>query len=309
MSINWYPGHMAKATREIREILPKVDVIIEIVDARIPYSSSNPVIEQFKKEKPYLILFSKSDLADPEITQLWINEFNQQASTEAMATRRDHPADIRKIFNKITTLCPVKANSPKAIQALITGIPNVGKSSIINVLADRKLAKTGNEPAVTKTQQRIKLENNIVLYDTPGILWPKIENPNSGFRLACTGAIKNTAMDEAEAAHFLAEYLIETYPQLLKQRYQLEELPEMAYDFMEVIAKKRGKIQSGGRADMNEISRLFLTEFASGMLGNISLETPEMMNKEQVLVEEERKRREEKKANRKRKGREKGSSL
>ena len=301
MSINWFPGHMAKATREIKEILPKVDVIIEVVDARIPYSSSNPVIAQFRADKPHVILMSKSDMADPIVTQQWVESLKTHASTVAIPTRKDHAAEIRTVLSTIPKFCPTKASGPKAIQTLITGIPNVGKSTVINILADRKIAKTGNEPAVTKAQQRIKLENDIVLYDTPGILWPKIENPNSGFRLACTGAIKNTAMDEAEVAFFLAEYLIVSYPELLLNRYELEELPTNPVDFFEAIGQKRGKIRSGGRVDINEISKLFLVEFFQGTLGAISLETPVMVEQEEIEVQRKIQEKKAKKEARKKK--------
>jgi ribosome biogenesis GTPase A len=173
------------------------------------------------------------------------------------------------------------------------GIPNVGKSTIINTLAGRTIAKTGNEPAVTKMQQRIDLHNGIVLLDTPGMLWPNIENSNSGYRLAATGAIKDTAMQYEDVASYTAEYLMAHYPELLKARFQLEQLPEQDYDFLEIIAKQRGCIKAGGHIDLNRISKILITEFRDNILGQITLETPEMM---QVEIAEVLKNREAKAA-------------
>lgn len=299
MAVHWYPGHMAKATREIKQALAGIDVILEVVDARIPYSSANPVIAEFAVEKPRFVLLSKSDLADSQVTALWLDHLISSPNTQAVPCRRDHPAEIRAILNRIAQAAPTKANSPKPTSVMIMGIPNVGKSTIINTLAGRKIAKTGNEPAVTKAQQRIKLENNLVLYDTPGILWPRIDNVKSGLRLACTGAIRETAMEFDEAAFFLAEYLLEAYPQMLKQRYELDVAPQAPLELLEAIGAKRGKLKGGGRVDLNEVSKLFLVEFSSGAIGQISLETPDMMLKEEVEVEVERQKKLEKKAARK----------
>ena len=174
---------------------------------------------------------------------------------------------------------------------MITGIPNVGKSTLINILADRIIAKTGNEPAVTKSQQRINLGSGIVLFDTPGVLWPKVENPNSIYRLAASGAVKNTAMEYDDVGFFAADYLIKAYPALLQDRYKLDEIPDTEIEFLEAAAKQRGAIMAGGRVNLHKICEILLTELQSGKLGRISLETPEMVAQEklEMIAEAEKK--------------------
>jgi len=282
MNLNWFPGHMAKATREIREMLPKVDVVIEVLDARIPYSSENPVIANLRGEKPCIKILTKSDLADPMVTQMWLDEFEPSELTLAMATTTKQPEKIREIIKLVRQFFPTKAHGPKGVTAMIMGIPNSGKSTTINILADRIIAKTGNEPAVTKTQQRIKLEQNVILYDTPGILWPKVENPNSSYRLAITGGIRDAVTESDDIAFYLAEYLIKDYPELLIERFNLDVLPSTPLEFIDSIGASRGSLRSGGRVDLSKISRILINEFRTGMLGRISLETPEMAKAEEI---------------------------
>ncbi|MDQ7015360.1 MAG: ribosome biogenesis GTPase YlqF [Gammaproteobacteria bacterium] len=281
MSINWYPGHMFKATKEIKEILNKVQVIIEVVDARLPYSSENPVIGRLSADKPTIKLLNKSDLADPKVTQLWIDHFETQQQVKAIAVSREQPEQIRSLSNLIKQMVP--ARSVGNINAMIMGIPNVGKSTLINTLSGRLIAKTGNEPAVTKRQQRIILDNGVTLFDTPGILWPKVENQQSAYRLATSGAIKDTAMEYDDVGFFAAEYLLKYYPENLKQRYQLDTLPDSELEFLETIGRQRGALVSGGLVNLNKISKILLTEFRDATLGRISLERPAMI--EQELIE------------------------
>lgn len=285
MSINWYPGHMHKATKEIREILPKIDVIIEIIDARIPYSSENPVIRQLRGDKPCIKLLSKSDLADPNVTQLWLNHFEQEQNVKAMAITTQEPERIRGLMDLCKKLAHKKIDDAHPIYALITGIPNVGKSTLINTLAGKTIAKTGNEPAITKGQQMINLHNGIMLIDTPGILWPKVENEKSAYRLATTGAIKDTAMSYDDVAFFAADYLFQQYPQRLKERYQLTELPKTEFEFFTTIGRQRGCLTSGNRVDLDKISRIFVGEIRDATLGRISFETPEMAIAEKIATE------------------------
>ncbi len=282
MSINWFPGHMNKAIREIRETLPKVDLIIEIVDARIPYSSSNPVIAEFHTRKPCITLLSKSDLADPETTQQWIEHLEKKENVKAIAVTTEQPDQIRQLISicKSMTRKDVMGN----VTALITGIPNVGKSTIINILAGRTVARTGNEPAITKTQQRIDLNNGLVLIDSPGILWPKIENPDSGYRLAVTGAIKETAINNDEVGCYVAAFLLKHYPDMLKERFKLETLPESDIEFMEIIGRQRGCLGSGGHVDFHRIATILINEYRTATLGRITLETPEMTMLEEIEV-------------------------
>jgi ribosome biogenesis GTPase A len=285
MSINWFPGHMHKAILEIKKILPTVDVIIEIIDARIPYSSENPVIGKLRAHKPCIKLLSKSDLADPDVTEEWIEYFGKEQGVKAMAVTTQQPERIRAVADLCKKLLPDKANSVGAINALIMGIPNVGKSTVINTLAGKQIAKTGNEPAITKGQQTINLHNGIMLVDTPGILWPKIENEDSGYRLAVTGAIKNTAMSYDDVAFYAIEYFLKAYPELLKKRFKLTELPPTEVEFLEIAGRQRGCLSEGNVVNIEKISRIILTEFRDGILGRISLETPAMAEREKLAVQ------------------------
>jgi len=280
MQIQWYPGHMYKASKELIKILPKVDLLIEILDARIPFSSENPMLAEIRGDKPCIKVLNKSDLADPKMTQQWQHYFEQDKGVKTLAINGLHRQKVALLPELCRNMIPIGENRDRAIHALIMGIPNVGKSTIINTLAGRTIAKTGNEPAVTKMQQRIDLHNGIVLLDTPGMLWPNIENKNSGYRLAATGAVKDTAMQYEDVASYTAEYLMAHYPEQLKARFQLEQLPEQDYDFMTIIAKQRGCIKAGGRIDLNRISKILITEFRDNILGEITLETPEMMQVE-----------------------------
>jgi ribosome biogenesis GTPase A len=286
MSINWFPGHMHKAILEIKKTLPTIDVIIEVLDARIPYSSENPVIGKLRGDKPCIKLLSKSDLADPDITQSWIDYFEREQGVKAMAVSTQQPERIRAVAELCKKLAPARSNQVGAINALIMGIPNVGKSTIINTLAGKVMAKTGNEPAITKGQQIINLHNGIMLIDTPGILWPKIENENSGFRLAVSGAIKNTAMSYEEVAFFAVDYFLKMYPDLLKQRFKLTDLPATELDFLEIAGRQRGCLSEGNVVNLHKISRIVLTEFRDGVLGRISLETPAVADQEKIIVQE-----------------------
>ncbi|NOS88041.1 MAG: ribosome biogenesis GTPase YlqF [Methylococcaceae bacterium] len=283
MLIQWYPGHMHKASKEIKTTLHQVDLVIEVLDARIPFSSQNPMLATLRGDKPCIKILSKTDLADPVMTQEWQSYLELEQGVKTLAVTVSQPEKIRQLSDLCHKMLPDKAASVKLINTLIVGIPNVGKSTLINVLAGRMIAKTGNEPAITKMQQRIALGNGIVLLDTPGVLWPNLENPNTGYRLATTGAIKDTAIDHAQIAFFAAEYLLQHYPELLKTRYQLPELPGTEQQLLEAIAKSRGCLRAGGNVDMDRVAKILLAELRAGMIGRISLETPAMM--EQELVE------------------------
>ncbi|CAM4106145.1 ribosome biogenesis GTPase YlqF [Vibrio neonatus] len=298
-TIQWFPGHMHKASKEIEEVIPQIDVIIEVLDARIPYSSENPVISKLRGDKPCVKVLNKRDLSDPELTQRWIDHFELQDGVKAMAVTTENPQEIHKIMEICRKLAPHREAMGKNIRTMIMGIPNVGKSTIINTLAGRTIAQTGNQPAVTRRQQRINLQNGVILSDTPGILWPKVENPHSGFRLAATGAIKDTAMEYDEVAFYTVEYLAQQYPERLKERYQLDELPETEIELMEAIGRKRGALRSGGRVDLHKASEILLHELRQGILGQVTLELPEMISEELVEVEIETARKEEAKAKKK----------
>ncbi len=298
MSIQWYPGHMHKAQKEIKEVLPQVDLLIEVLDARIPYSSENPHIAELRGDKPCIKVLSKTDLADPEMTAQWQEYFERQKGVKTIGITTEQPAKTKQLVELCKKMLPDKVGGVKTIYTMIVGIPNVGKSTLINTLVGRPIAKTGNEPAVTKGQQRINLGGGIMLLDTPGILWPKVENPKSGYRLAASGAIKDTAMEYADVAYFTAEYLLQAYPELLKARYDLDHIPDNEVELMDMIAARRGCLRSGGIADTHKVSEILINELRDGVLGRITLESPDMAAAEEIEVAEAIAKKEETKAKR-----------
>lgn len=301
MHIQWYPGHMHKANKEIKQVLPQIDLIIEVLDARIPFSSQNPLLASLRGDKPCIRVLSKTDLADPETTLLWQNYLEQEQGVKTLAVTTQQPDKIKQITQLCHRMIPEKRTNDKTIKTMIMGIPNVGKSTIINILANRIIAITGNEPAVTKRQQRIKLDNNIVLSDTPGVLWPNVENKNSGYRLAVTGAIKDTAIDYTDIAFFAAEHLLEFYPELLKTRFQLETLPANETELMEAIGRKRGCLRAGKQVDLEKTSKILIAELRAGSIGCITLERPDMIEKELAELAVIQEQKEAKKTKRKQK--------
>jgi len=308
VSIQWFPGHMHKAGKEMAAKLPDIDIAVEVLDARLPWSSSNPLLDARLGDKPRLRVMTRADLADPALTDLWLADLTA-GSDAALAVRGDAPEAIREIPARLRTLLP--GDRPRSRlgprTAMIVGIPNVGKSTLINRLAGRAIARTGNEPAVTKRQQSVPLGEGWALLDTPGVLWPKVENPASGYRLAASGAVRDTAMDSGEVAAWLLEYLVEAYPERLAARYG-ESLPaEDGVATLEAIGRLRGCLGAGRLVDFDRAGRLVLQEFRSGTLGPITLETPAMRDAERLATEERRvlleAKREERRAARKAKRR------
>jgi ribosome biogenesis GTPase A len=291
MQIQWFPGHMHKASKEIKYALPEIDLLIEILDARIPYSSQNPMLASLRGDKPVIRVLTKTDLADPEVTKQWQDFLELEQGVKTLAVTTQQPEKIKQIIDLCARMLPGKTEANKVIRTMIMGIPNVGKSTIINILAGRIIAKTGNEPAVTKQQQKINLRNNIILSDTPGVLWPNLENRHGGYRLAVTGAIKDTAFQHDDIALFALDYLIKAYPELVQKRYQLEDMPTESTALLEAIGRRRGCLRAGKQVDMDKAAKLFLTELRAGTLGQISLELPEMMlveMEEVALIREEK---------------------
>ncbi|MBA6262704.1 MAG: ribosome biogenesis GTPase YlqF [Colwellia sp.] len=280
MAINWFPGHMHKAQKEIKEILPQIDVVIEVCDARLPFSSENPMITEIRGDIPLIKILNKSDLADPAKTKLWLEYLESQKNVKAIALTTDNPSVAKTLPSLIRKLVPSKNETGKQINVVIMGIPNVGKSTLLNTLVGKAKAKVGNEPAVTKGQQRIRLDEGLYLYDTPGMLWPKIINENSGYRLAITSAVKDTAFDHEDIAAFAGEYLLANYPERLQERYQLKEVPETEVELLEEIGRRRGCVRSGGRIDLHKAAAILINEIRDKTLGEITFETPDMIEVE-----------------------------
>ena len=285
MKIQWFPGHMHKASNEIREKLPEMDLLIEVIDARIPGSSENPMIEAIRKDTPTIKVFNKSDLADPAMTEQWQAYYERDKNIKTLCVTRDQPERIKQIPNLCRKLVSLSDARVKEIHAMIVGIPNVGKSTIINILKERTVAKTGNEAAVTRQQQRIQIDDDVVLFDTPGLLWGNINNEHSGYRLAITGAIKDTAFDSDDAAFYLAETLIKHYPDLLVSRYELDAVPESELALIETIGRQRGCLRAGGHIELDKACKILINEYRLGILGRITLENPEDFTQEVTSAE------------------------
>ncbi|MFC7061229.1 ribosome biogenesis GTPase YlqF [Halobacillus seohaensis] len=280
MTIQWYPGHMAKAKREAEEKLKLVDFVIELVDARAPFSSENPVLHQLLQDKPKMVVLMKKDLADPKITTQWLNYY-QKRDVSALAIEANNTKDIQRIINMAKDLGKPKMDKlrakgvrPRALRAMILGIPNVGKSTLINRLANKKTAITGDKPGVTKKQQWIKVKKDFELLDTPGILWPKFEEEEIGYRLASIGTIKDTILPKEDVAAYILDYVSTNYPDLLEKRYGFRTIDDMMTAF-EAIGKKRGCLESGGVVNFDQTSDVILQDLRSGKLGLISFEQPE----------------------------------
>lgn len=281
-TIQWYPGHMAKARREIKEKLKMIDVVIELLDARIPLSSRNPIIDELTGEKPRLILLNKADLADEAHTEQWSAYFRSHGA-EVIAVNSQTGQGVKKIAPSCQKLAHAlykkwesKGMKPRALRAVILGIPNVGKSTLINRLVNKRQAKVGDRPGVTKQQQWIKVGNQLELLDTPGILWPKFDDQQVGMRLAATGAIKDELLDYGDVAAFALRFLAVEYPNKLTNRYEIE-LPDDLDDIgplFEEIGRKRGCIIRGGLVDFDKTAELLLRELRSGTVGKITFETP-----------------------------------
>lgn len=297
--LGWFPGHMNKARRQIKEVLPEIDVVIEVLDARLPYSSANPMLAELTRHKPVLKILSRADLADPERTAEWVAYFDAQENMRALAVTTTNTRELKKI----PKLCHELAGAVRAdrdVRVMVMGIPNVGKSTLINGLAGRKIAKTGNEPAVTKRQQKVRIDGRVALTDTPGVLWPKIEDQASAYRLAATGAIRDTAIEYTDVAIVTSAELAKRYPEALTARYKLKELPPYTApdiphdidadgpkkpDFLAIagfdgnailkdIAARRGGLRPGGEVDLHRGAEVLLHELRDGKLGRLTLETP-----------------------------------
>ena len=268
---------MNKAKKAIADRLKSVDMVIEMLDARLPASSENPLLAQLSKGKPKLKILNKQDLADPERTAVWLDYFNSREQTNAIALDSSEKSAAPKITAACRALVPNRKGIDKPLRVLICGIPNVGKSTLINGMVGKKSAKTGNEPGITKAEQRLFLADDFWLYDTPGMLWPKIIVEQSGYNLAASGAVGRNALDEEEVALELLDYLRRHYLPLLQSRYAADKDPSSHWDdtsWLEWIARKRGALLGGGRVNYQKAAENVLTDFREGAIGRITLETP-----------------------------------
>lgn len=282
MNIQWYPGHMTRTRRMIANQLKHMDAVCEILDARVPLSSRNPDVEELTGEKPRLIVLNRVDLADPAATRAWSSHFKGRgfAVLEANARQgqgtKQFPAAVRELLSDKLAAYADKGQAGRMLRVMILGIPNVGKSTFINQVAKRKTAKAEDRPGVTRSKQWVPVDRSLELMDTPGMLWPKFEDPEVGFRLACTGAIRDEIMDLEELASRLMDYLSEHYPQALSQRYKIEaEAGDSGYDLLTRAGRKRGFVLRGGEIDTERMARVLLDEFRGGRLGRFTLELPE----------------------------------
>jgi len=303
MAIQWYPGHMTQARKKAEETMEFTDVVIEVLDARVPAASHNPMIDEMRlfRQRPQLKILNKSDLADPKATQAWLNYYNKQPNTKAVALSCKKAGEANKIPKLCLELAPHRGTHLKALRMLIMGIPNVGKSTLMNALLNRRVAKVRDEPAVTKSQQRFDLSDTMSITDTPGMMWPKIQYESDGYMLAASHAIGRNAVIDEDVALFLANNLLLTYPALLNARYKLDTMKHQGamldvlkmdgVDLLEAIARRRSYKRHDGLYDMEKTAVAFLTDYRSGAIGRVTLETPEsrsaMMQSTQAVNEAE----------------------
>lgn len=277
MSIQWFPGHMLAAQKKAAETMEFVDMIIEVLDARIPGASQNPMIQDLRayRQRPHLKVLNKSDLADHNITHQWMNYFNHLPHTQAIAISCKKINEPKKILRACMALAPHRGTPLKPLRMMIMGVPNVGKSTLMNAILQKKIAKVGNEPAITKQQQRYQINDAMILIDTPGLMWPKIEHASDGYLLAANDAIGKNAYFEDDVALHLASLLLSAYPEKLKNRYKLECLPSTPLDLLHTIAIKRAYTSKQGVYDIDRASMALLQDYREGLIGAISLETPQ----------------------------------
>ena len=284
--INWFPGHMNRARREIAAAIQKVHVVIELVDARLPHSSRNPLLHQLARGKSILTILAKADLADPETTEAWLDAWpGERPLALAMG---DHKG-VRAVLKRCRELAPSRGGPGRTLRTLVAGIPNVGKSTLINTLTGRRIAKVGDRPAITRQAKRFELDSDLSIFDSPGVLWPKLDDQQGAKRLAASGAIGAAAFEPVEVAGWAVCFLAERYRAELVSRFKLEgEVDEIirstsedpsdasrAVALLEVVGRKRGALRSGGHVDLDRAADLFLRDLRGGRIGAISFERPE----------------------------------
>ena len=276
MAIQWFPGHMHLTRKAIEERVKDIDVVIELLDARLPGSSANPMLAELTQGKPALKVLNKQDLADPECTARWLAHYNALPGVRALGLDASVAAPARTLLDACHTLAPRRGGMAKPMRVLICGVPNVGKSTLINTLKGKRAAKTGDEAGVTKLEQRIAIADDFYLYDTPGVLWPRIIVAKSGYNLAASGAIGRNAFNEEEVALELLDYLRQHYAHALQQRYQITvDAASTDETLLEAVGRRRGALQGGGVVNRNKAAEIVIHDFRSASIGRVSLETPE----------------------------------
>ena len=276
MAIQWFPGHMHLTRKAIEERVKEIDVVIELLDARLPGSSANPMLAALTRHKPALKVLNKQDLADPQRTALWLEHYNALPGVRALPLDASTVAPARALVAACHQLAPLRGAMAKPMRVLICGIPNVGKSTLINTLKGKRAAKTGDEAGVTKLEQRITIADDFYLYDTPGVLWPRIIVARSGYNLAASGAIGRNAFHEEEVALELLDYLRHHYAPALEARYGVRDAAQSSDEaLLDAVGRKRGALQSGGRVNTNKAAEIVIHDFRAAALGRITLETPQ----------------------------------
>ena len=276
-AIQWFPGHMHTTRKAIAKRVPEIDVVIELLDARAPGSSTNPLLAELTRGKPALKLLNKQDLADPALTVLWLDHFQQQASTQALALDASAPVPVRALLDACRKLAPLRGGMVKPLRLLICGIPNVGKSTLVNKLVGRRKAATGDEPGITQTEQQIALASDVTLFDTPGMLWPRIDSAECGLNLAAIGSIGRNAYDEETVALGLLARLRGPYALALRERYRIDNFASLDDSaLLTEIGRRRGALRAGGVVHLQKAAEAIINDFRSGGLGRVTLESPEV---------------------------------
>ena len=277
MSIQWFPGHMVAAQKKAAETMEFTDVVIEVLDARAPAASQNPMVKELgaARQRAHLKILNKSDLADPKVTDQWIQYFNKIPKTKAIAISCKKANEPKKILSLCMALAPHRGTPLKPLRMMIMGVPNVGKSTLMNAILNKRIAKVGDEPAITKQQQRHQINDHMILVDTPGMMWPRIEHEHDGYLLATNNNIGKNAYNEEDVAIELGAILLEQYPELLKTRYEVKELTFDSIELLEFIAKKKNFPLRNHLTDIEQAAIVLLNDYRQGYLGKISIESPE----------------------------------